>query len=139
MVGRIGRPAPPLVRGPFQDVCRAKSYIVERQPTVDSERRLQAPTTLSRMIVFSVPDMYSCRSIGAITKSVKAVDHEATVRIDMVRHVVAIESGSPVPELKRAIGRAGFTPRSAHPAPVSFDGTVDVLLPLDPAFPYTPG
>lgn len=83
------------------------------------------------MIVFSVPDMYSCRSVGAITKSVKAVDHEATVRIDMVRHVVAIESDSPVPQLKQAIGRAGFTPRRAQPDPVPFDGSVDVLLPLD--------
>lgn len=82
------------------------------------------------MIVFSVPDMVSCRSMGAITKSVKAVDHEATVRIDMVRHVVAIESDSPAPALKQAIGRAGFTARNAWPAPVPFDSTVDVLLPL---------
>lgn len=69
--------------------------------------------------------------MGAIKKSVKAVDHEATVRIDMVRHVVTIESGRPVPELKQAIGRAGFTPRRAQPAPVPFDGAVDVLLPFE--------
>ena len=79
------------------------------------------------MVYFEVPDMFSCRSVGAISKSVKSVDHEATVIIDMVHHSVAIESGSvPESQLERAIGAAGFTP-----IPVRRRASVDVLLPLD--------
>ncbi|MDP9045152.1 MAG: copper chaperone [Pseudomonadota bacterium] len=77
------------------------------------------------MVFFEVPDMYSCRSVGAISKSVKSVDHEATVIIDMVQHRVAIESQRlPRETLKRVIGAAGFTPIEREP-----DG-VDVLLPI---------
>ena len=86
------------------------------------------------MFLFKVMDMYSCRSMGAITKSVKALDHEATVRIDMVEHCVEIDSGLALEdELRQAIGRAGFTPvpAEAGPSSRSHSGTVDVLLPLD--------
>ena len=80
------------------------------------------------MVYFEVPDMFSCRSVGAISKSLKSVDHEATIVIDMVRHSVAIDSDSvPVSQLQRAIGAAGFTP-----IPVRRHADVDVLLPLDP-------
>lgn len=78
------------------------------------------------MFYFEVPDMFSCRSVGAISKSVKAIDHEATVVIDMVHHSVAIESGRLAEEaVQEAIGQAGFTPIPRHPVE-----TVDILLPL---------
>lgn len=78
------------------------------------------------MVYFEVPDMFSCRSVGAIAKSVKSIDHEATVIIDMVHHSVAIASVR-VPEeaLQRAIGQAGFTPIARR-----HETAVDVLLPL---------
>lgn len=79
------------------------------------------------MVYFDVPDMYSCRSVGAISKSVKSFDQEATVVVDMVEHLVAIDSERLAPDaLQRVIGAAGFTPvpRTGMPA-------VDVLLPLD--------
>jgi copper chaperone len=80
-----------------------------------------------QMVYFEVPDMFSCRSMGAISKSVKAIDHEATIIIDMVHHSVAIESGW-VPEeaLERAIGEAGFTPIARRHDTVA----VDLYLPL---------
>ncbi len=79
------------------------------------------------MVYFDVPDMYSTRSVGAIAKSVKAFDHEATVIIDMVEHLVAVESDRLPPEtMERAIGAAGFTPRIR-----SAEASVDVLLPLE--------
>jgi copper chaperone len=82
------------------------------------------------MVRFQVMDMYSCRSMGAITKLVKALDDEATVRIDMVSHRVEIDSWRvPDGEFQEAIGEAGFTPIPA----IAFadDGRVDVLLPIN--------
>ncbi len=86
------------------------------------------------MIAFRVMDMFSCRSMGAITKSVKALDHDATVRVDIARHWVEIESGwAQASELSDAIGQAGFTPEPVRPAipKISFAGDVDVFLPID--------
>jgi copper chaperone len=81
------------------------------------------------MVLFRVMDMYSCRSIGVIAKVVKALDSEATVQIDMVRHHVRIRSLSvPEIELQEAIGEAGFTPIPAYA--LSRAGQVDVPLPL---------
>lgn len=81
------------------------------------------------MVLFRVMDMYSCRSMGAITKLVKALDDEATIRIDMVEHRVEIRSGRiPENELQEAIGQAGFTPIPARV--FSYEGQVDLPLPM---------
>jgi hypothetical protein len=99
------------------------------------------------MIAFDVRDMYSSRSAGAIVKSVKALDSDAQVRVDLAHHSVEIEPGhAQTQELGEAIGRAGFTavavmppaaaepvsaqPRTAPPK-ITFDGEVDVLLTWD--------
>lgn len=87
------------------------------------------------MISFRVPDMFSCRSAGAITKCVKALDSEATVRVDMSRYWVDIDSGW-VPEqtLSDAIGKAGFTPESVASStrqPGLSGDDVDLYLPFD--------
>ncbi|HWH81030.1 MAG TPA: copper chaperone [Burkholderiaceae bacterium] len=77
------------------------------------------------MIAFTVDDMFSGRSAGAIIKCVKALDHRATVRVDLTRHLVEIEpTWAAVPELSEAIVRAGFTPASSISAE-----TVDISLP----------
>ena len=84
------------------------------------------------MIAFDVRDMYSSRSAGAIVKSVKALDGSAMVRVNMPGHCVEIESArAQAHELSEAIGRAGFTAVPLFPPKISFDGTVDVLLPGD--------
>ena len=92
------------------------------------------------MIAFKVDDMFSGRSAGAIVKSVKALDHCATVRVDLVKHRVEVEpTWSEAGELGEAIERAGFTPvivssdsQTFLPsAPRGWNGAVDVLLPSD--------
>jgi copper chaperone len=86
------------------------------------------------MVSFQVMDMFSCRSVGAITKCVKALDRDATVRVDMSTHSVEIDSGwAPEQALSDAIGRAGFTPRlvAAPQHEVTTPGSVDVYLPIE--------
>lgn len=99
------------------------------------------------MIAFEVRDMFSSRSAGAIVKSVKALDGDARVRVDLAQHSVEIEPvHAQAQELSDAIGRAGFTavavmppaaaePVSAQPRTpppkIAFDGEVDVLLTWD--------
>jgi copper chaperone len=81
------------------------------------------------MFLFRVMDMYSCRSVGTISKLVKALDNEATVHIDMVLHHVRIHSGHVhEADLQEAIGQAGFTPIPVHA--LSRAGRVDLPLPL---------
>jgi hypothetical protein len=68
--------------------------------------------------------------MGAITKLVKALDEEASVRIDMVSHRVEIDSWRvPEEDFQEAIGEAGFTPIPT--AALTTGGPVDVLLPLE--------
>jgi copper chaperone len=86
------------------------------------------------MVSFQVMDMFSCRSVGAITKCVKALDRDATVRVDMSAHSVEIDSGwAREQELSDAIGKAGFTPQAVRSTPqkIPFFGRVDVYLPLE--------
>jgi copper chaperone len=86
------------------------------------------------MVSFKVMDMFSCRSVGAITKCVKALDRDATVRVDMSRHWVEIHSGWAEEKLlSEAIGRAGFTPQPVDPVRprIAFVGQVDLYLPLE--------
>ena len=95
------------------------------------------------MISFKVRDIFSCRSAGAIIKSVKAVDSGATVRVDMVKQRVEIEPcRADAEELSLALDKAGFPPipvpvspapsdTSRVPPKVSFAGAVDVLLPIE--------
>jgi len=96
------------------------------------------------MIAFSVEDMFSSRSAGAIVKSVKLLDHHAVVRVDLVSHRVEVEpTWADSRELGEAIERAGFraafVSSDVNPDWLSFvpsarqtwNGTVDVVLPLD--------
>jgi len=77
------------------------------------------------MIAFRVDDMYSSRSAGTIIKSVKAVDRDAVVRVDLMNHQVEIEPAcAEARELSDAIGRVGFTP-VAMQMPLAFDAGND--------------
>jgi copper chaperone len=69
------------------------------------------------MVTFQVDDMTCGHCVSTITKAVKAADRDATVRIDLPRHLVEIESsGSDADELRDAIKEAGYTPVAAAPS-----------------------
>ncbi len=65
------------------------------------------------MISFQVNDMTCGHCVGAITKAVQALDHKATVNIDLAARRVDIEpTGSNALQLSEAIKQAGYTPES---------------------------
>ncbi len=62
------------------------------------------------MIAFKVRDMFSGHATDAIIESVKSVDNEAVVHVNLMRHWVEIEPArAQAPELSDAIDKAGFT------------------------------
>jgi copper chaperone len=66
------------------------------------------------MIAFQVSDMTSERCAGAVTKALKAVDHNSLVRVDLATFTVEIEpSSATARQLGDAIKRAGFSPVAA--------------------------
>ncbi|MEP6791281.1 MAG: heavy-metal-associated domain-containing protein [Ramlibacter sp.] len=76
------------------------------------------------MIAFEVNDMTCGHCVGTITKAVKAVDKDATVRVDLGSHRVEIDGTTTgAPALGDAITQAGYTPvaieGAAQPAPVA--------------------
>lgn len=58
------------------------------------------------MIALRVMDMFSCRSIGAITKSVKALDSEAKVRIDVATSGCSRETEDSIGEGSMCCGQS---------------------------------
>ena len=63
------------------------------------------------MIAFEVQDMSCGHCVGAITKAVKGVDADATVRIDLAAHRVEVDAAeASAEELSQAIEEAGYTP-----------------------------
>jgi copper chaperone len=66
------------------------------------------------MIAFQVSDMTTARCAGAVTKALKAVDHNALVRVDLATFTVEIEPRSATArQLSDAIKRAGYLPVAA--------------------------
>ncbi|CAN5397734.1 hypothetical protein BH10PSE17_BH10PSE17_10130 [soil metagenome] len=63
------------------------------------------------MITFLVNDMSCNHCVGSITAAVKAVDADATIAIDLPRHLVQIEPDTAsAGRLREAIADAGYTP-----------------------------
>ena len=63
------------------------------------------------MITFEVQDMTCGHCVSTITQAVKALDAQASVRIDLAAHRVDIEPASAdAVALREAITEAGFTP-----------------------------
>ena len=76
------------------------------------------------MIEFQVNDMTCGHCVSTITKAVKAVDKDATVRIDLAAHRVEIEpAGASANELGEAIRQAGYTPVAVAGAPATATAT----------------
>lgn len=75
------------------------------------------------MISFQVNDMTCGHCVSTITKALKAVDKEATVRIDLANHLVQVDPVSAdAAELADAIQEAGYTAlpvQAPAPAPAA--------------------
>lgn len=66
------------------------------------------------MIAFQISDMTTARCAGAITASLRAVDHSALVRVDLATFTVEIEpSSADARQVSDAIKRAGYSPVAA--------------------------
>jgi copper chaperone len=66
------------------------------------------------MIAFQVSDMTTARCAGAVTRALKAADHNALVRVDMATFTVEIEpAAATARQLGDAIRRAGYSPVAA--------------------------
>ena len=63
------------------------------------------------MNTFIVPDMTCGHCQATITKALKALDAEARVEIDLLKHRVSVQSTQPETALRAAIIRSGYTPQ----------------------------
>lgn len=62
------------------------------------------------MLTFQVNDMTCGHCVGAITKAVKAVDRDASVTVDLARHLVHVQpTEADARALSEAIVEAGYT------------------------------
>jgi copper chaperone len=72
------------------------------------------------MTSFLVNDMTCGHCVGTITKTLKALDPQAKVTIDLGQRLVQVESTSvAATALQSAIAEAGYTPEPAPGAPGS--------------------
>jgi copper chaperone len=63
------------------------------------------------MPAFHVADMTCGHCASTITRAVKAVDQDATVTVDLARHLVVVEpAATDAQALSDAIAGAGYTP-----------------------------
>ncbi|MDR5820504.1 heavy-metal-associated domain-containing protein [Caballeronia sp. LZ043] len=61
------------------------------------------------MTEFEVKGMSCQHCVGAVTRSIKEIDPQAQVRVDLERGRVAVESEQSADALKDAIDEAGYT------------------------------
>ena len=59
-------------------------------------------------IELTLPDMTCQHCVRTVTATVKAVDPEATLTIDLPAHLVRIESLHPAPEFAAALAQQGY-------------------------------
>lgn len=62
------------------------------------------------MFEFKVPDMTCSHCVGVITKAVKDVAPQASVDVDLERHLVRIQGEADQNSVQAAITEAGYTP-----------------------------
>ena len=63
------------------------------------------------MIAFEVKDMTCGHCASTITKALKAIDQNASVTVDLARHLVMVDATTAgAKELQNAIAEAGYTP-----------------------------
>jgi copper chaperone len=60
------------------------------------------------MIELTLPTMTCGHCVKTVTATVQRLDAAASVRIDLPRHTVQIESTRPADELKKALAEEGY-------------------------------
>jgi copper chaperone len=65
------------------------------------------------MTEFQVEGMSCQHCVAAVTRSIRAIDNQAQVTVDLERGRVVVESLQPIDALKEAIDEAGYTVLSA--------------------------
>lgn len=65
------------------------------------------------MLEFRVQDMTCNHCVGAITRAVKQIAPQASVEVDLERHLVRIQGEADGEAVKAAIADAGYTPEPA--------------------------
>lgn len=61
---------------------------------------------------FQVTDMTCKHCEATISRAIKELDAQATITIDLGRHLVSIESSQAMGALETAIREAGFSPQA---------------------------
>ena len=64
------------------------------------------------MIEFKVPTMSCGHCVGVVTQTVKRVDPQAQVQVDLASKIVQVDSAGNAQEFARALAEAGY-PASA--------------------------
>lgn len=63
------------------------------------------------MIAFDVKDMSCGHCVATITQAIRQADPQATVQVDLGRHLVSVEPATAdEADLRKAISEAGYTP-----------------------------
>jgi copper chaperone len=65
------------------------------------------------MTEFQVEGMSCQHCVAAVTRSIRAIDNQAQVTVDLERGRVVVESLQPIDALKEAIDEAGYMVLSA--------------------------
>ena len=65
------------------------------------------------MIKFQVADMTCGHCVATVTKAIKALDAEASVKIDLAAHRVEVESARSAADLQSVFVAAEYTPLPA--------------------------
>ncbi|WP_019142960.1 heavy-metal-associated domain-containing protein [Noviherbaspirillum massiliense] len=62
------------------------------------------------MLEFQVEDMTCGHCVSTITKAIKGADANASVEVDLAKHLVRVEGSAGGEEIADAIREAGYTP-----------------------------
>jgi len=67
------------------------------------------------MMEFRIDDMSCGHCVGMVTRTIKALDPQATVDIDLAKKTVKVESRADRAGLSEALAEAGYPPAPAEP------------------------
>jgi copper chaperone len=74
------------------------------------------PSEDTQMTEFEVEGMSCQHCVAAVTRSIREIDSQAQVRVDLERNKVTVESTQSTDALKDAIDDAGYTVLRVTPA-----------------------
>jgi copper chaperone len=62
------------------------------------------------MIQFTLPDMTCGHCVKVVTETVRRVDAQAQLQVDLPTHAVTIDSGKPAADFAAALAEEGYAP-----------------------------